>query len=278
MKLTKQYNNWRFMVTSACNANCVFCHKDGTHAKSGFLDINLFESLVRKYEKSITKVRFSGGEPLLHPDIFKMIHRTVRLTNNVGIATNGTQIQKHYESIIKSGLPRMNISLHTISPITYSRITKLSVQQHKDILAIIPLIKKHLTLRINAVIMKGVNTNKKELMDLLGYAVDNQINLEFIELDLGAIHDIDYKKYHYPPQQLVNNIQDIYKTKFVFDEAEGRWEATINKSQIGVHLGLCTNKLCHICIKTRPILVYPNGTLNRCRLNNPVIKSIDVGL
>lgn len=278
MKLTKRYNNWRFMVTSACNAGCIFCHRDGADIGNNFLDINLFGSLIKKYEKDITKVRFSGGEPLLHPDIFKMIHRVVQFTDNVGITTNGTYIRKYYKAIIKSQLPRLNISLHTINPSTYSQITKLSAQQHKDILTDIPLIKKHITLRINAVIMKDMNVTRKELVGLLNYVIDNQINLEFIEFDLGAIHDIDYEKYHYPPQQLINNIQDIYKVKFVFDKAEGRWETTINESQIGVHLGLCTNGLCNICIKTRPILVYPDGNINRCRLNHPLVKGIDASL
>lgn len=109
--MTKKYNNWRFLVTSSCNSNCFFCHRDGAGTKKSFLDFQFFKNISEEYRKQISKVRFAGGEPLLHPSIFRMVEIALSLTSDVSISTNGLLLSKYIKQIRDSKLQKVTISL-----------------------------------------------------------------------------------------------------------------------------------------------------------------------
>lgn len=274
----KKYDNWRFLITSSCNSNCFFCHRDGAGTNNSFLNFQFFEDIIKKYGDHINKVRFSGGEPLLHPNIFKMVKITLSLIQDVGIVTNGLLLSKYVEQIKESKLPKIILSLHSLSPNIFKKITGISYEQYRKIVNAIKELKKFAKIRLNAVILKNLNTNKRELAKLLDFVIENNFDIRFIELDLGSIRNINFREYHYPPNQLVKKISQIKKITFQFDNLECEWVSAIQNSTIRIHKGLCFNKLCKKCVARRPILVYPDGKINRCRLGKPLIKDIDINL
>ena len=274
----KKYNNWRFLVTSTCNSNCFFCHRDGAGTKESFLDFQFFKNIIEQYEKQINKVRFAGGEPLLHPDIFKMIKTILSLTQDVSIVTNGLLLSKYIKQIRDSKLPKITVSLHSLNSDTFERITEIKPQQHSKIINSIKELKQFIKIKLNVVILKNLNTGVEELEKLINFVIENGLNIEFIELDLGSVRSFDLEKYYYTPRLLINNIEKFKKIYFEFDNNESNWISTIRNSEIQIHKALCFNKLCKKCIETRPILVYPNGKINRCRLGKPLIRNIDITL
>lgn len=274
----KKYNNWRFLVTSSCNSDCFFCHRDGAGTNNLFLDFKIFQNIVRKYSNQINKVRFAGGEPLLHRDIFKMVEIVLLLTQNVSIVTNGLLLSKYTKKIKDSKLPKITVSLLSLNSTTFEKITGIKYKQHHEIISSIKELKQFVKIKLNVVILKNLNTSKEELKKLINFAIENNFDVEFIELDLGAIKNFNFEKYHYAPSRLVNDIKDFKNIFFKFNDLESNWISVINNSKIEVHKSLCFNKLCEKCIETQPILVYPNGKINRCRLGKPLIKNIDATL
>lgn len=274
----KKYDNWRFLVTSSCNSKCFFCHRDGTGIDNFFLNFQFFENIIRKYKKHISKVRFSGGEPLLHSDIFKMIKTTLFLTQDVSIVTNGLLLSKYIKQIKDSKLPKITVSLHSLNSDTFERIAGIKHKQYSKIINSIKKLKEFVKIKLNVVILKNLNTETDELEKLINFVIENNLNIEFIELDLGSIQDFNLEKYHYTPNRLVNDIKKIFKISFKFDSLESNWISIIKNSKIEIHKALCFNKLCKKCVYTRPILVYPNGKINRCRLGKPLIRNVDITL
>jgi GTP 3',8-cyclase len=277
--MTKKYNNWRFLITSSCNSNCFFCHRDGTHENGYFLDFVLFEETINKFKKDINKIRFAGGEPFLHPDIFKMIKRTLPLTEDLGIVTNGLLLSKYSKKIKEINLPKLTISLHTLNAQSFEKITGLDKKIHKQIIDSIIDLKNHVKkIKINSVVLKDINTNNEEIETLINFIIKHNLDMEFIELDLGSLKKIDFQQYHFPPEKLKNKVEKIIKSKMKYNSEECNWICYVNNSKIEIHKSLCVNKLCNECVRNRPILMYPNGTINRCRLNKPVIRNIDISL
>lgn len=243
-----------------------------------FLDFQFFKNIIRKYKNHINKIRFAGGEPLLHPDICKMIKIVSPLTKDVGLVTNGLLLSKYIKEIQDSKLPKITVSLHSLNPNTFKKITGIESKQHQEIINSLQQFKKFTRIKINVVILKDLNTNQEELKKLIDFIIENNFNIEFIELDLGSIQHFNFGKYHYAPDRLVDDIRRIKKVYFEFDDLECNWSSTIKNSKIEVHKGLCFNKLCQECIATRPILVYPNGKINRCRLGKSLVPNIDINL
>ena len=130
----KKYNNWRFLVTSTCNSNCFFCHRDGAGTKESFLDFQFFKNISEKYGKQTSKVRFAGGEPLLHPDIFKMVEIALYLTSDVSVGTNGLLLSKYIKQIRDSKLQKITVSLYSLNPDTFERITGIKHREHSKII------------------------------------------------------------------------------------------------------------------------------------------------
>lgn len=276
--MAKKYNNWRFLVTSSCNSNCFFCHREGTHKSGSFLDFVIFEQTIKRFEKHINKIRFAGGEPFLHPDIFKMIKRALPLTKDFAIVTNGLLLSKYSKQIKESSLPKLTISLHTLNAKSFEIITGLDEKIHQQIIDSIIDLKNHVKIKINVVILKDINTTNEEIEMLINFVIKNNLDIEFIELDLGSLKKINFQQYHFSSEKLRDEVEKIIKSKMKYNPEECSWISYIHNSKIEVHKSLCVNKLCNECIKSRPILMYPDGTINRCRLSKPVLKNIDINL
>ena len=272
--MKRKYNNWRFLLTSACNANCFFCHRDGTDQKGFFLDYFTFDKIIDKFSKQITKLRFAGGEPFLHPDLFKMIKRVLPITKDVGVVTNGLLLSKYFKEIKESNLSKLTVSLHTLNENSFEKITGVNKLEHKKIINSIANLKNYLKIKINVVILKNINTTEEDLNNLIYFVIENNLDIEFIELDSGSLKEINFKKCHLDSANIKYKLEELFDVKLNWDKEESNWVGYIRNSKIEVHQSLCINKLCEKCIKTRPILMYPDGTVNRCRLGKPLIKNL----
>lgn len=255
-----------------------FCHRDGAHGQGELLDVKVIKNILEMYGEKITKIRLAGGEPLLHPEIFNIIEMCSNVTKDVGIVTNGILLEKYFSSIINSSLGKITISLHTYNVEKYVQITKINEDVFKKIINNIEKISKLKKVKLNAVILKNINTSAKELRQLLNFCVKNNLDIEFIEMDLGTLEHIDFEMYHISSEEVKCKIEKIFDVKMNYSDEKCNYTCKINNSKIEVHKSLCYNKLCHSCNKYRPIIVYPNGKMNRCRIGKGFIEDIDINL
>lgn len=173
----------RVSVTQRCNLNCVYCGKSDCAKKETELSPAVIEKLVKAFaHNGINKVRITGGEPLVRNDICEIISRVsaVEGIKTVALTTNGVYLAKYAKRLKESGLDSVNISLDSTDGSTYRHLTGADVLE-KVFKGIDEAEKAGLSpLKINAVLMKGVNSDGAE--ELVNLAKSRKIDVRFIEL------------------------------------------------------------------------------------------------
>jgi len=193
MKLTDSYGRIhdyvRVSLIDKCNLNCIYCNPKNQSFNSFKREsILTYEELIRLIrilvrDLVVKKIRFTGGEPLIRKNILTFFQMLSALKKEypfeVGITTNGTQLEDKIESIYSLGVNRVNISCDTLKQKKFIAISG------KDFLgttlrAIDRAIQLNFNrVKINAVIVK--NVNDAELIDFIEYFQNTNINIRFIE-------------------------------------------------------------------------------------------------
>ena len=177
----------RISVTDRCNLRCIYCMPaEGVpwHPHVTILRYEEIETIVRAAAAlGISKVRLTGGEPLVRLGIVDLVRRIARIPtiDDLAMTTNGILLAKHAEDLAQAGLQRVNISLDTLSEERFLRITRCGdLEQvlegiHAARLAGLDPIK------INTVVIRGLNDD--EVVDLAARTLqDDWWNIRFIEL------------------------------------------------------------------------------------------------
>ncbi len=171
----------RVSLTERCNLNCSYCGAECE--KSTELTAVQIQQLVRAFARlGITKVRLTGGEPLLRSDICDVAERIGRIDGikKLAITTNGVLLSKYAEKLKKAGVNAVNISLDTTDKEQYRRITGFDLLD-KVFEGIDEAQRVGLSpLRLNAVLIRGENDNQAE--KLINIARNRKIDVRFIEL------------------------------------------------------------------------------------------------
>lgn len=181
----------RLSVTDRCNFRCLYCapQVEGMEylPHSDILSYEEFLRLVRlAVSFGVKKVRLTGGEPFVRAGLMDFIRK---LRNEfpdliLGITTNATNIRQHIRELKELELDSLNISLDTLQPETFKHITGVDLF-HEVRAAIDEAIDAGLTLKVNAVGLKGINSH--ELPDFLRFAKENPIDFRIIEyMPLGG--------------------------------------------------------------------------------------------
>ncbi len=173
----------RVSITTRCNLNCIYCGKTDCGKKEQELPAETFAALVRGFARcGIKKVRVTGGEPLVRADVCNIV-RSIRATDGIetiGLTTNGVLLEDYAQPLAEAGLDSVNISLDSTDGSTYRHLTGADVLE-KVLRGIDAAQKAGLhRLKINAVLMKGVNDDGAG--DLIALAKDREIDVRFIEL------------------------------------------------------------------------------------------------
>jgi cyclic pyranopterin phosphate synthase len=127
------------------------------------------------------KVRLTGGEPLLHPEIEKILQGIATLSGieDVSLTTNGTLLRDRIQELKRGGVRRINISLDSLQEETYARITR-GGSLSKVLDGIETALRAGLKpVKLNVVLLKGINEG--EILQFLSFARDNPVHVRFIE-------------------------------------------------------------------------------------------------
>ena len=112
----------RLSVTSRCNLNCIYCHREGESSKDE-MDVEEIEKICRAfYELGVRKIKVTGGEPLIRNDIIEIVAGMPPF-DDISLVTNGTLLAKRAQELKEAGLNRINISLDTLKEDRYKLIT-----------------------------------------------------------------------------------------------------------------------------------------------------------
>lgn len=174
-------SNLRVSLTPQCNLSCIYCHREGEKSPEGPLSATEIAEVLRVAAGfGIRSVKFTGGEPMLRPDLIEII-RSVPLGMESSITTNGTLLAGLAADLRQAGLRRVNVSIDSLDHETYRKIT--GVDRLSDVLeGIEEALATGLTpVKLNMVVLKGINDH--EIEDFLTYVRGNRdLVLQLIEL------------------------------------------------------------------------------------------------
>ena len=201
----------RLSITDVCNFKCGYCLPNGYQKDNSdnrkFLDVNEIKRLAKGLsELGVCKIRLTGGEPTVRSDFFDIVKILKNETGikKVVITTNGYRLNKISNQISNSGLDGINISIDSLNRETFKVITG-----HDRLPEIIEGIRNLQNLnfkniKINAVLLKGINDSEKNFDEWSKFIKINKIDLRYIEL-MQTGDGLDYfKRYHIPAKIFKN--------------------------------------------------------------------------
>ncbi len=175
----------RISVTDRCNLRCIYCMPpEGIPWRSHeeILRYEEIETVVRAAaELGISKVRLTGGEPLVRMRIVDLVRNLARIpgVDDLAMTTNGILLSRYATALAEAGLQRVNVSLDTLRPERFRRITRLG--QMEDVLDGMEAAQQAglEPIKVNAVVIRGMNDD--EVVDLARKTMEAGWNVRFIE-------------------------------------------------------------------------------------------------
>jgi len=176
----RHVSSLRVSVTQRCDLACFFCHREGEHAPGKEMTpLEIGRIVEVASELGVTKVKVTGGEPLMRDDIIDVIRLIAPHVREVSMTTNALLLPDKAEALKVAGLSRVNISLHSLKKEVVKSIA--GVDCLDQVKAGIEAASKAglKPIKLNFVVMKGLNSD--EIPDMLRLSADTGAILQLIE-------------------------------------------------------------------------------------------------
>ncbi len=211
----------RVSLTDRCNLRCTYCMP--AEGLDWLADERILtdDEVVRLVEVAVTRlgvreVRFTGGEPLVRRGVVDIVRRCAQLAPRpeLSLTTNALGLKRTAGALREAGLDRVNVSLDTVRPDTFARMTLR--ERLPDVIAGLAAAQEAglVPVKVNAVLMRGVNDH--EAPELLAWCIEHGYELRFIEqMPLDAQHG-----WRRDNMVTAEEILDRLATRFELTEAE----------------------------------------------------------
>jgi GTP 3',8-cyclase len=258
----------RVSVTDRCDFRCVYCMSENMAflPKADLLSLEELDRLCSVFiAKGVTKLRLTGGEPLVRRGIMTLVsslsrHLASGALNELTLTTNGSQLAKYASALKEHGVKRINVSLDTLDPDKFRGITRWG--NLDNVLGGIDAAQAAgLQVKINAVALKGVNED--ELGDLIAWAHGRGMDITVIEvMPLG---DIDEERLEqYLPLSLVRaRLAERYTMEDI-DYRTGGPARYVHIRETGGRLGFITPMTHNFCESCNRVRITCTGKLYMC--------------
>jgi cyclic pyranopterin phosphate synthase len=208
----------RISITDHCNLKCYYCTPFSGRSHLERSEILTYEEMLKVARAAtalgITKIRITGGEPLVRKGVVEFCRMLSKLDGlkSLALTTNGIYLEEMAEPLFKAGVRRINISLDTLRPERFEKITGYNLLprvlggiKHAEQIGMHPI-------KINTVVMRGINDD--EIEDLVRLTLDKPYHVRFIELmpaDSSAYGN--YESLFIPVEEFMKRIYQIDRVK-----------------------------------------------------------------
>ena len=261
----------RLSVTDRCDLRCAYCmpERQTFLPRKDVLSLEELHKLALGFiARGVTKLRLTGGEPLVRRDMIELVQALGRELGNgleeLTLTTNGTRLAEFAEPLVAAGVRRINISLDTLDRAKFAALARRdSLPQVLD--GIAAARAAGLRVKLNTVALKGINED--ELPELIGWAHGQGCDVTLIEvMPLGEVETDRFD--HYLPLDAVRTALETHFTLTPSDHRSGGparyFDVAETANGKGGRLGLITpltNNFCEGCNRVR---VTATGQLYAC--------------
>lgn len=204
----------RISITDHCNLKCYYCTPFSGRSHLRRSEILSYEELLKVVQAAagigVTKIRITGGEPLVRKDVVEFCRMLSEIEGlkSLALTTNGVYLEHMAEALFKAGIRRINISLDTLRPGRFEKITGynwlprvLAGIQRAEQIGMQPI-------KINTVVMRGINDD--EIEDLARLTLTKPYHMRFIELmPTNSPACEDYESLFMPVEEMMKKIDRI---------------------------------------------------------------------
>lgn len=271
--LKRPLHDLRISVTDRCNLRCTYCMPSEVFGERyHFLpsgQLMSFDEIVRiakiTTDLGVQKIRITGGEPLVRPNLPELISKLSGLDKIVDLTmtTNGLLLKSHVDSLKKAGLQRITVSLDTIDPDVLGKMNGKGIGPEPVLRGIEFAQQVGLNpIKVNAVIERGVNEHT--IIPLAKHFKNTGITLRFIEfMDVGNLNAWDQTKV-VSSSELVSTINKVLPIEPIEPayrgEVASRWKYLDNEGELGF-ISSVSQPFCSDCTRLR---LSPDGLIYTC--------------
>jgi len=257
----------RLSVTDRCDLRCAYCmpERQTFLPRSEVLSLEELHQLALGFiARGVTKIRLTGGEPLVRRDMIELVRALGRQVGGgleeLTLTTNGTQLALFADDLAAAGVRRVNVSLDTLDRARFAELARRdSLPQVLEGLAAAKA--AGLKVKINTVALKGVN--EAELPDLIVWAHGQGFDLTLIEvMPLGEVETDRFD--HYLPLDAVRQQLEQRFTLVPSAHRSGGPARYFDVAETGGRLGLITPLTNTFCAGCNRVRVTATGQLYAC--------------
>jgi cyclic pyranopterin phosphate synthase len=267
----RHLNYLRISITDRCNLRCIYCNPKIESQKLHHHEVLRYEEILRIVRigvtMGITKVRVTGGEPLVRKGCYDFLSQLTKIDGleDIALTTNGVLIKDYIEQIIDAGVRRLNISLDTLDRKKFEFITGKDAfdQVWQGIMAAHQ--KKISPIKLNVVVLAGINDD--ELTDFARLSIEYPFHIRFIEyMPIGTL--VNFKKppmfFHEIRSQIEKVGELIPVQKRLHDGPASRFRFRNAKGEIGFISPVTS----HFCTECNRLRLTAEGHLLPCLLSD----------
>ncbi|WP_458069669.1 GTP 3',8-cyclase MoaA [Rhodanobacter sp. BL-MT-08] len=263
----------RISVMDRCNFRCPYCMPEAKYGKDfAFLPTAErldFAEIVRLTRLAallgVRKVRITGGEPLLRPNLAELISelRAIESIDDIALTTNGVLLAQQAPALMAAGLNRVTVSLDSLNPAVFSRMNGGRGELERVLQGIRAASAAGLgDLKVNTVVQRGVNDHT--LLDMLNYFRGSDVVVRFIEfMDVGNLNHWSMAEV-VPSAELLQQIEQRWPLEALPGHYKGevakRYRYRDGQGEIGF-ISSVTAPFCGACTRAR---ISSDGSLYTC--------------
>ncbi|XP_023780286.1 molybdenum cofactor biosynthesis protein 1 isoform X4 [Cyanistes caeruleus] len=274
----RQHNYLRISLTEKCNLRCQYCMpEEGVQLtpKSELLTAQEIITLARLFVKEgVEKIRLTGGEPLIRPDVVDIVGQLYKLEGlkTIAVTTNGINLTRLLPRLKEAGLNAINISLDTLVPAKFEFIVR-----RKGFHKVIEGIHKATELgyrpvKVNCVVMRGFNED--EVLDFVDFTKDLPLDVRFIEY-----MPFDGNKWNFKKMVSYKEMLDTIKQRWPELEKLPCETSSTAKSYKVPHfqgqISFITSMSEHFCGSCNRLRITADGNLKVCLFGNSEVSLRD---
>jgi cyclic pyranopterin phosphate synthase len=257
----------RLSVTDRCDLRCSYCMPEQMQflPRKEVLSLEELHKLALAFiDRGVTKIRLTGGEPLVRRDVIELVHAIGRKLGDgldeLTLTTNGTQLEKFADELASAGIRRINVSLDTMDGALFEKLSRRD-RLSAVLRGIAAASEAGLRVKLNTVALKGLNEG--EIPFLVEWAHANGHEITLIEvMPLGEIEGerID----HYLPLTVVKEALDERWTLAASEHRSGGPARYFDIAETGGRIGFITPLTNNFCAGCNRVRVTATGRLYAC--------------